>query len=249
MPTASTLPLLSRAVRVRSLRPPGGDHRLADVSPGRPPQPPARPAPLPSALCPLPSVADRLMGALVCHMVLAMTEREAGPAGCFSVDTRLQQVGELFASYPGSWWIAGGWAVDLHVGRVRRAHADVDVLVLARELEQFSDAFADRGLVVTDRRTGERRPWAYPQEVEPGRETLGLADGPPGLEVLVGAAEGADWVFHRGRRSRRPLAELTRRGPGGLPYLSPRGGAAVQGPGWPGQGRTGLPRPGSAAHR
>ncbi|WP_370221176.1 nucleotidyltransferase domain-containing protein [Kitasatospora sp. MAP12-22] len=150
-----------------------------------------------------------------------MTEREAGPAGCFSVDTRLQQVGELFASYPGSWWIAGGWAVDLHVGRVRRAHADVDVLVLARELEQFSDAFADRGLVVTDRRTGERRPWAYPQEVEPGRETLGLADGPPGLEVLVGAAEGADWVFHRGRRSRRPLAELTRRGPGGLPYLSP----------------------------
>ncbi|MDH6133299.1 hypothetical protein P3T37_002694 [Kitasatospora sp. MAA4] len=139
----------------------------------------------------------------------------------FEAETQLTAVTGLFADYPGSWWVAGGWAVDLHVGRVRRPHSDVDVLVLDRELALLAETFADRGLLLTDRRTGERRPWTHPQPVEPGRETLSLVDGPAEVEILVARTEGPDWVFHRGRNSRRPLTGLTWTGSGGLPYLSP----------------------------
>ncbi len=148
-----------------------------------------------------------------------MTRRESVESS--DAAAQLREVAELFAAYRGSWWIAGGWAVDLHVGRVRRPHSDVDVQVLARELGLFAEAFGDRGPVVTDRRTGDCRPWVYPQTVEPGRETLTLSGGPPQLEVLVAEADGTDWVFHRGRRARRPLAGLTLTGIGGLPYISP----------------------------
>jgi Aminoglycoside-2''-adenylyltransferase len=32
------------------------------------------------------------------------------------------------------WWIAGGWALDLHLGRQTRPHHDIDVLVLREDL-------------------------------------------------------------------------------------------------------------------
>ncbi|KJY39899.1 hypothetical protein VR45_01625 [Streptomyces sp. NRRL S-495] len=135
----------------------------------------------------------------------------------------LLEAGRLFAGFEGSWWIAGGWAVDLEVGRVRRTHTDVDILVLARESELLARHFADRPLTVTDQQDGARRPWVPGEPPEPGRETLSLdAGGTAGpVEILFGAADGADWVFHRGRRTRRPLEALTRTSPGGLPYLSP----------------------------
>jgi len=37
------------------------------------------------------------------------------------------------------YWIAGGWAVDLAVGRVTRDHADVDVMLLERDKRALSD--------------------------------------------------------------------------------------------------------------
>lgn len=43
--------------------------------------------------------------------------------------TPAEVAGEL-RGLPCRWWIAGGWAIDLHLGRQSRAHADVDVLFL-----------------------------------------------------------------------------------------------------------------------
>ncbi|WP_158702450.1 nucleotidyltransferase domain-containing protein [Kitasatospora sp. MMS16-BH015] len=136
-------------------------------------------------------------------------------------DPALRQVGELFEGYAGSWWVAGGWAVDLNLGRVTRAHGDVDVQVLARELELFVGHSGAYELQLADRLTGERRAWAYPEPVEPGRETLLLVGGPVALEVMVARSDGDEWVFHRGHRTRLPLGRLTRRTADGLPYLAP----------------------------
>ena len=55
------------------------------------------------------------------------------------------------------WWIARGWAVDLHIGTITRPHADVDVLVLDRNLpavgEALPAAHAERP------ETGEKIQW------------------------------------------------------------------------------------------
>lgn len=35
----------------------------------------------------------------------------------------------LLAALPCPWFVAGGWAIDLHLGRATRPHGDVDVAV------------------------------------------------------------------------------------------------------------------------
>ncbi len=49
----------------------------------------------------------------------------------------IDAVGRLLQSGTVPWWIAGGWAIDLHLGRRSRAHADVDVLVLRPHLQDL----------------------------------------------------------------------------------------------------------------
>jgi hypothetical protein len=74
-----------------------------------------------------------------------------------------------------------------------------------------------------DHQTGEERPWVYPDEVVPGRNTLYLADTVDikALEVMVALSDGDDWVFHRGRGTRQPFAEISHSSPAGIPYLGP----------------------------
>ncbi|MEV6646704.1 hypothetical protein [Amycolatopsis sp. NPDC051371] len=45
----------------------------------------------------------------------------------------LSEVVELFSAVRAPWWIAGGYAIELAVGRAFREHADVDVLLLRRD--------------------------------------------------------------------------------------------------------------------
>ncbi len=135
----------------------------------------------------------------------------------------LVAVQNAFAAYRGRYWVAGGWAVDLHVGRIRRVHSDVDVLILARDLEHFDAVFGAGGITLHDHQTGTDTAWAFPQDVIPGRHVFRFADAidPLAIEVVIGLADGEDWLFHRGRTTRRPLAAMTHVSPGGVPYLGP----------------------------
>lgn len=77
----------------------------------------------------------------------------------------------MFAGYRRPFWVTGGWAVDLHAGKVRRHHGGVDILIHARDLDEFDRVFAARGILVTDHQTGtemngsrrENPAWPRPQ--------------------------------------------------------------------------------------
>ena len=43
----------------------------------------------------------------------------------------ISSLDNLFRGHDTPYWIFGGWAVDLHLGRVSRPHADIDVAVWA----------------------------------------------------------------------------------------------------------------------
>ena len=138
----------------------------------------------------------------------------------------LRPTAALLAGIACPHWIAGGWAVDLHIGRLTRTHEDVDVLVLARDVPTVLGAFPT--LVRVDEKTGERVPLADTDlaALLPGRHTLAFPpeDAPEGLPVqlILAAAEGGEWVFHRGKgRIRMPLEEIGLATEDGVPYLAP----------------------------
>jgi hypothetical protein len=136
----------------------------------------------------------------------------------------LTAVRTLFQVYPCPYWVAGGWALDLFADRVRRPHGDVDVVVLARDLDQVAKTFTTPRPLVQLPETGVRRPWADGELLTPGPNALIFPEDmhPSAIQILLAASESDQWVYHRGRGTiRKPLAEITLRSPDGVPYLAP----------------------------
>jgi hypothetical protein len=78
----------------------------------------------------------------------------ADSMGAMTIDgraaTQLQAIGwlhALFAEQGIDYWFFGGWAVDFHVGRVTRDHADVDVAVWQADLDRIRALLEVQGWV------------------------------------------------------------------------------------------------------
>ena len=56
------------------------------------------------------------------------------------------------------YWIAGGWAIDLAVGRVTRDHADVDIMLLERDEHALRTDLTEVDVQLTGR-DGQPGPW------------------------------------------------------------------------------------------
>jgi hypothetical protein len=121
----------------------------------------------------------------------------------------------------GQWGIAGGWAIDLFVGRQMRPHADIDVAILrddqARLRDRLSDARVEK---VVD---GQLVPWGSEERLElPIHEIH--ATWPDGfhLEFLLNEWDAAsgEWIFRRDSRIRRPVDSVFSMGRG-LERLAP----------------------------
>ena len=136
--------------------------------------------------------------------------------------TPLLAIKELFHAYPQPYWVAGGCALDLYAGRVRRPHGDVDVLVLARDLDVLAETFTDPRPIVQFPETGEQRPWVQGEQLEPGPQALVFPDNEHAVQILLAASDADQWVYHRGRGTiRRSLSEITLTSERGIPYLAP----------------------------
>jgi hypothetical protein len=125
------------------------------------------------------------------------------------------------ATFP--WWIVGGHAIDLCIGRETRTHGDIEVAVLRRDQVALQDLLRTfelwyvpepgKGLVRWDRGT------ALPPEAheiwsrETGHELWTL-------EILVEEAIDDRWIYRRDDRVSAPLSEIGR-DIDGVPVIRP----------------------------
>lgn len=122
----------------------------------------------------------------------------------------------LFADYPGSWWIAGGWAIEAFTG-VSRPHDDIDPSVLRSDLPLLRRHLAGRLQVWTATRGAlapllpDDRADAGPDEVLPdgcGQVwTRATALQPWEYDVLLSPGTAEEWVYKRDASIRRPMAD------------------------------------------
>jgi hypothetical protein len=117
--------------------------------------------------------------------------------------------GEL-EGLPCRWWIAGGWAIDLHLGRQSRAHSDVDVLLLRSDQLAFQQHLAGWDLHAADP-PGALRPWAEGELLSSEIHDVWCRRSPASpwaLQLMIDDTEDDQWVYRRDASISRPVAEL-----------------------------------------
>ncbi len=120
------------------------------------------------------------------------------------------EVTDLLSSAACPWWIAGGWAIDLYLGRQTRAHGDIDVLILRDDQLVMQEALSGWDLHAADP-PGSLRSWR-PGEVLPTevhdiwcRRT---PSSPWSLQLMIDDATDGTWRYRRDPRIERPVDEL-----------------------------------------
>jgi hypothetical protein len=133
-----------------------------------------------------------------------------------------QEGTELLAALRKPWWVAGGWALDLFLGKVSRAHEDLDIGILRKDAETVVAAlpawefFEAREGVLSRLAEGDapreevNSLWCKRAEAEKWE-----------LEFMLDGSNGEFWVFRRDPRISRPLSRAIRRNPQGIAYLAP----------------------------
>jgi hypothetical protein len=143
----------------------------------------------------------------------------------------LLEVAEALGNLRAPFYFAGGWAIDLHLGRVTREHHDVDALVMRRDhlllhkaLKQFSlkkiiprrdGKPPNRGAIVE---------WPAGERLElPVHQVNAYRAGESELafQVMLAESRGSDWIFRRNPDVSMPISKMGFHPLWGLPYLAP----------------------------
>jgi len=136
-----------------------------------------------------------------------------------SIDPLFLRVGAVLSRAGVEWAAAGGWAIDLFLGRITRPHQDVDIAVWRDQQPALHTALADWELSVAE--SDRLRPWRRGEYLELPLHELHARDS-DGRQVeflLNDRAHGA-WIHRRDRRIELPLAAAIRHD-AVAPYLSP----------------------------
>ncbi len=146
-------------------------------------------------------------------------------------------VASLLSGLAVPWWITGGWAIDLAVGRVTRDHSHVNVMMLERDEHALRELTGvDIQLIAGGQPPG---PWPAgrrliagpvpgpnpPINGPRGRSGDGLIlrsnDLPLPAEIILASAVRDIWVYQQGPRIfTRALGDITRYSEG-TPFVSP----------------------------
>jgi hypothetical protein len=152
-------------------------------------------------------------------VLVARTETPWGPWEPATVP----ETAALFAAVAAPWWIAGGWAIELAAGRPLREHSDIDVLLLRRDQLAAQDALPGWEWWAADP-PGTLRPWRTGQRLPDAIHDIWCRPGPDDpwrVQIMLDESDGPDWVSRRGAHIRRPIPDLGRTTPDGIPYVAP----------------------------
>jgi len=120
------------------------------------------------------------------------------------------------------WFIAGGWAIDLFLGKVTRPHQDIDIAIFRKDQTTLHDFFDNRLLrkvVNGEPVVWRRNEWlTLPvHEIHCFDETAQL----PKIEILLNEANETEWLYRRNRKVRRSLIKIELESNAGVKFLCP----------------------------
>ncbi len=136
----------------------------------------------------------------------------------------VERVGALLRDLRCDWFVCGGWALDLFLGRVTRAHKDVDIAVARRDQLDVQGYLRRRGWTLEKAADGRLSPWAEGEELQLPLHVVWCRNeshDPPFLELLLNEIDDELFRFRRDTTVTLPRASISFESPSGLPVLAP----------------------------
>lgn len=136
----------------------------------------------------------------------------------------VEDAANLMSGVGVKWWIAGGWAIDLFLGRQTRTHHDIDILI--RRDDQFAgqDHLADKGLLLYKTQQPGLKPWLRGEFIDRPVDDVSCrwSPGTPWvLQLMLLCTDGDQWAFKRDPTFRGRIGSLGQSTSFGIPYMRP----------------------------
>lgn len=134
----------------------------------------------------------------------------------------IEQVAELMRGVGVPWWVAGGWAIDLFIGRQTRAHDDIEIAVYRDDLDALRAQLRGWEIFVAESGTLTPLPTDGPLPVS-SHELWSRERGHDAweLEILVEERTGDRWTYRRDDRIGLHWMDIGRVTPEGIRYIRP----------------------------
>jgi hypothetical protein len=128
----------------------------------------------------------------------------------------------LFSALRAPWWIAGGWALDLFLGKVTRAHKDLDIGIFRGDASAVVAALPDwEFFEAKDGVLSALAPGASPRAQVNSLWGRRKNAAHWEIELMLDESAPESWVFRRNARITRPLSRAILRNREGIAYLAP----------------------------
>jgi hypothetical protein len=132
------------------------------------------------------------------------------------------EINEMFTEIPITWCIAGGWALDLHLGKKTREHSDIDV-VIYREEQRILYQSLKKDWMLYKAQNGKLKPW------EDGEFLTSIndvwlsknTDSPWSFQIMLVDSENNEWIYRREKSIKRAKHKIFLRTNEGIPYIKP----------------------------
>jgi len=154
-----------------------------------------------------------------------MKNKIPGQTNC--VPTHPREILSLLGDAPFPWWITGGWALDLYLGRQTRSHFDTDVAIARRD-QLTAQRFLDKWDFSSTRRNEDGeivlhqwKPGEILGEQFPGVWARESKDDPWRFEFHFHEIDDDLWTFRYCDVVQHPRLNIGGVSSDGIPYLNP----------------------------
>lgn len=130
------------------------------------------------------------------------------------------KVNEWMSEFNEPWGIAGGWAIDLFIGKEMRLHSDIELALIREDQHVLKRVLQDWSFKKVVK--GELVAWEEEWLELPVHEIHGVhMEIGERLEVLLNEKNGGKWIFRRESSITFPERLLFLYSNEGIPYLHP----------------------------
>ncbi|MHA1966731.1 MAG: nucleotidyltransferase domain-containing protein [Candidatus Hodarchaeales archaeon] len=124
------------------------------------------------------------------------------------------------------WYIAGGWAIDLYLGKVTRMHKDIEIVIFRQDQRELYEYLNDWILYKVIPGQYKRERWLRNEWLSlPIHEIHATSHSKEkskiNFEILLNESDHRYWYFRRNQQVKRHLYKIGKIGYQGIPYLSP----------------------------